>query len=273
MGEQEMINLKLWNYTGDLDAHGLKTGEAKEYPATSHVTPNPDGSVTFLAHVDGAHTSGSKYPRSELREIKPDGSLAAWKLSDGGTMTATLRIDAIPTLKDGTPGKAVIGQIHGKNDELIRLYWNNGVINFHNDISGTDHKEHEFTFDGLPVIPLGKEFSYLIHAGPSLAVHIHLDGKLYIKTIDPLDPKWTSDSLYFKAGVYLGENASQGATGFGQVTFTALDYSHTPGQGLGGLPVAPAPVPVPPAPNPNDAVKAALLSIGAQIMELAKAIK
>lgn len=267
------INLKLWNYTGDLDAHGLKTGEAKEYPATGHVTPNPDGSVTFIAHVDGAHTSGSKYPRSELREIKPDGSLAAWKLSEGGTMTATLRIDAIPILKDGTPGKAVIGQIHGKDNELIRLYWNNGVVNFHTDIAAADRLEHEFTFLGLPKIALGKTFSYEIDARASImTVTIFLDGVKY-QTTEAILPVWQSDTFYFKAGVYLGENASQGATGFGQVTFTALDYSHTPGQGLGGLPVGPATVPVPPAPNPNDATKLALLSLLTQAVDLLKTIK
>lgn len=244
-----MINLKMWNWTGDVDANGKKTGEAKEYPATGHVTPNADGSVTFVAHVDGATTSGSKYPRSELREIKTDGSLAAWNLSQGGTMTATLRVDAIPNLKDDTVGKAVIGQIHGKDNELIRLYWNNGVINFHNDISGADHKEHEFTFFKLPVIPIGKAFSYKIDARVNaLTVEIHLDGNIYLETIPQLDAKWASDSLYFKAGVYLGENVSQGATGYGQVTFTALDYSHVLGQGLGGLPVVvtPPPVVVPP---------------------------
>ncbi len=235
---QAAIDVAKWNVTLPVDAKGTTKGEAVELPATGHVAVSPDGNLVFTAPVDGAHTSGSKYARDELREIKPDGSLAGWTLATGGTMTATVSVDKVPLLKDGTPGKEVIGQIHGKNEEMIRLYWENGVVNYHNDISGTDHKEHEFTFAGLPKIPLGKKFSYLIQAQPSgLTVDVHLDGKVYSSAIKPLDAKWTSDTLYFKAGVYLGENASQGATGTGQVTFYALDYAHAAGQGLGGLPV------------------------------------
>lgn len=293
-----MIDLSIWNITLPVDSKGTTAGEAVELPATGHLTPNADGSLTFHAPVDGAHTSGSQYPRHELREIKADGSLAAWSLATGATMTATLTVDAMPKLKDGAVGKAVIGQIHGKSNELIRLYWNAGVIEFHDDISGTDHKEHEFAFPALPAIPIGKQFSYEIGASTvALAVTIFLDGKPYSVSLTP-DAKWTSDSLYFKAGVYLGENASQGATGFGQVTFHALDYSHTSGQGLGGLPTSlpppsgaqnpapqpvptpPAPVPVPtppipapPAPGPNDATKATLLGLAAQITDLLKTIK
>lgn len=226
-----MIALKNWNRTKPVDKNGKTAGEAVEVPAVGNTPINDDGSITFHAPVDGAHTSGSKYPRDELRELIK-GKKAAWKLSQGGTMTATLTVDAVPTQKGGAPGKIVIGQIHGKKDELCRLYWNAGVVNFHNDISGKDRKEHEFPLKNgvgeICKIPLGVQFSYKIEArNDTLLVDAYTkDGQTYSATIHPLDKKWASDSLYFKAGVYLGNNAKQGAKGYGQVTFTALSVVH-----------------------------------------------
>jgi len=73
--------------------------------------------------------------RSELREM--NGSLpGAWNLAQGGTMTATLKIDSIPTLSDGKLGRVVIGQIHGQTNELCRLYWDNNQVYFKNDLAG-----------------------------------------------------------------------------------------------------------------------------------------
>ncbi|MFD2836365.1 polysaccharide lyase family 7 protein [Azotobacter vinelandii] len=53
--------------------------------------------------VNGATTSGSKYARSELREMKGS-ERAAWKLSEGGTMTATLEVDKVPQKVRWQPG-------------------------------------------------------------------------------------------------------------------------------------------------------------------------
>lgn len=222
-----MITLTNWALTDNSDTKGGKSGEAATLePGKYTLAKSADDSLTFRAEVDDAKTSGTKYPRKELREWLK-GKKAAWKLSQGGTMTASLTVDAVPTQKNGKPGKVVIGQIHGKSNELCRLYWNAGVVNFHNDISGKDHKEHEFTFPGLPKIPLGKPFSYTISAtADTLTVTISLDGNTYSNTIRPVDKKWASDSLYFKAGVYLGNNVKQGAKGYGQATFTALAVVH-----------------------------------------------
>lgn len=245
------IDLKNWNITLPVDSKGGKTGEAVELPAVGNVVTGPDASLVFSAPVDGAHTPGSKYARRELREMS--GALkAAWNLATGGTMTATLTVDSVPALKDGSQGKEVIGQIHGKNDELVRLYWDAGRVYFHNDLSGSDGKEHEFKLLNSagkePFVPFGSKMSYLIDAHAStLTVKVWVNGDSYAYS-GAILPVWQKDTLYFKAGVYLGENASQGATGTGQATFYALDFSHVPGQGLGGLPPAPTP-PAAPAPK------------------------
>lgn len=233
-----MIDLKKWNLTLPIDKDGGTNGTAfiikslNEYENAKYFFKDDDDAeaLVFVAPVDGATTSGSKYARSELREVKSDLSLAGWNLATGGTLAARLKVQNVPILKDGTHGKLIVGQIHGKNDELVRLYWENGRVHFHCDISGSDHKEHEFPLknsngDELK-ISLGQIFSYKIDAhSKKLKVSAFYRGEEFSSTINPVDPKWASDTLYFKAGCYLGQNETT-ATGFGRVSFSALDYSH-----------------------------------------------
>jgi hypothetical protein len=236
------FNLENWKITLPVDSMGKTSGTAKEvknlehYENSSFFFDAKDGAMVFKAPVDGATTSGSKYARTELREM--DGSdKAAWKLSEGGTLTATLKVDETPFKDGGAPGRIVVGQIHGQDDELVRLYYEGGKVYFMNDQAGSSNKETKFTFkneDGeQPNISLGETFSYLIDAhGNKLTVKILVDGEEYVSKTS-INSVWKSDTFYFKAGVYLGVNESTGS-GEGQVSFYGLDFSHEAGQGLGG---------------------------------------
>lgn len=231
-----------WTLALPVDSNGNKTGAASNierlpiYQGSEYFRPMDDALI-FRAMVDGATTKGTKYARSELRELT-DGKLAAWNLKQGGTMTATLKIDEAPTYFDGTTGKFVIGQIHGKDDELVRLYWDNGSVYFKNDQAESSNREMTFDLlaaDGTKAsISAGEVFSYKIDAvGNSLQVSVFADGQVYSSTT-AINTIWQPDKLYFKAGVYLGVNETQGS-GAGQATFYALDFGHSRGEGLGGL--------------------------------------
>ncbi|CAH0349327.1 hypothetical protein SPH9361_00550 [Sphingobium sp. CECT 9361] len=231
-----------WRIALPVDAAGKTTGNAAQidklagYGGSEYFRPS-DTALVFRAAVDGATTSGSKYARSELRELT-NGNSAAWNLKQGGTMTATLSVDSVPTYFNGTPGRLVIGQIHGKENELVRLYWDNGTVYFVNDLAGPSNKELKFQLlspnNETPSIDLGEAFSYKINAvGNTLEVVVYADGQTYSSTTQ-INAIWQSDSLYFKAGVYLGVNETQG-TGVGQTSFFGLDIAHTQGDGLGGL--------------------------------------
>ena len=175
-------------------------------------------------------------PPSTLREM--DGSdRAAWKLSEGGTLTATLKVDETPIKDGGAPGRVVVGQIHGQNDELVRLYYEGGKVYFMNDQAGSGNKETKFTFkndDGKqPNIALGETFSYMIEArGSKLLVKILADGDEYVSN-SKINSVWKSDTFYFKAGVYLGVNENSGH-GEGEASFYGSDFGHEHGDGLGG---------------------------------------
>lgn len=229
------FDLSNWKITLPVDSSGGITGTAVEvqnltdYTRANMFWTGSDGAMVFRAAVDGATTSGSNYARSELREMNGT-ARAAWSLTTGGIMTATLEVDAAPTYFNGTLGRVVVGQIHGANDELVRLYWENNKLYFVNDQSGANNTENKFYFvnaSGLqPNVSLDERFSYVIDAkGNSLEVTIYADGEVY-KSVTTINSVWQTDTFYFKAGVYLGVNETQG-TGFGQASFYDLRFNHT----------------------------------------------
>lgn len=261
------FNLKNWKITLPVDKSGGISGKAMEvenligYENSKHFYDAADGAMVFRADYDGATTSGSGYARSELREMN-GGKLAYWDLKTGGTMSATLKVDQAPVKADGTPGRIIVGQIHGKDDELVRIYYDNGKVYFMNEHAGPKNTELQFNFKNAagqePNISLGEKFSYSIDArGDTLTLKVLADGQTYTSTTT-INSWWQSDQFYFKAGVYMGINESNG-TGSGQASFYGLDLSHTQGQGMGGWDAeggstgggsTPLPIPLPEVPLP-----------------------
>ncbi|WP_051435110.1 polysaccharide lyase family 7 protein [Microvirga flocculans] len=222
-----------WKITLPVDANGGFSGNALEvknlagYQHPLYFYTAADGAMTFVAPVEGATTSGSSYARSELREMNGTAT-AAWDLKTGGFMSATLEVDAAP-LRDGVGGRIVVGQIHGEDDELVRLYWENGKLYFANDQAGSNNSETKFYFVNAsgqqPDVSLDERFSYTINAkGDNLEVTIFADGQIY-KSVSKINSVWQSDTFYFKAGAYLGANESNGS-GYGQTSFYALSFNH-----------------------------------------------
>jgi Ca2+-binding RTX toxin-like protein len=261
------FDLSNWKITLPVDSNGgtggspLEITDLEDYTSESYFYTGADGAMVFRASVDGATTGGSSYARSELREMD-GGDRAAWSLITGGAMVATLEVDQVPVKRDGTPGRVIVGQIHGEDNELVRLYWDNGKLYFANDQAGPDNKELKFSFANSagkqPDVSLNERFSYLIEAkGNSLEVTVFADGDVY-KSTTPINSVWQSDSLYFKAGVYLGVNEKQG-TGWGQTSFYQLQFTHSDAPLVPLLGTAPSeplpadqPAPAVPAPSAPD---------------------
>ncbi|MBM1173036.1 polysaccharide lyase family 7 protein [Microvirga arabica] len=229
------FSLSDWKITLPIDSFGTISGTATEikslsgYQHSSYFYTASDGAMVFYAPVDGATTSGSKYARSELREMKGVAK-AAWSLNEGGLLNATLEVDQAPIRFDGSAGRVVVGQIHGQNDELVRLYWENGSVYFVNDRAGSHNSETTFKLTNsigqTPNVSLNERFSYIIDAkGDDLKVSVLADGQTYSSSTR-INDVWDTDTFYFKAGTYLGVNETQGF-GAGQTSFYALDFTHT----------------------------------------------
>ena len=244
------FDLSNWKITLPVDASGSISGTAMEvknlstYQNSKYFYTGADGAMTFVAAVDGATTSGSSYARSELREMNGTAN-AAWDLKTGGFMSATLEVDSAP-IRDGMGGRIIVGQIHGQDDELVRLYWENGKLYFANDHAGSSNAETKFYFVNSsgqqPSVSLDERFSYTINAkGDTLEVTVFADGQVY-KSVSTINSVWQSDKFYFKAGAYLGANETNG-TGYGQTSFYALSFNHN---GTVTAPTQPAtPIPTP----------------------------
>ncbi len=120
----DVLDLTNWKLTLPIDtSHAGSPDEIKQPELTGYsISPyfllNATGdAVVFRAHAGGYTTSGSGYPRSELREMKNNGvDNASWSSSSG---THTLYIDQkithLPTVKP----HIVVGQIHDSSDDVI----------------------------------------------------------------------------------------------------------------------------------------------------------
>jgi hypothetical protein len=255
------LDLSGWKITLPVDSSGGFSGGAYEvrnlqnYEHNSYFYDDATGAVVFNAPVNGATTSGSSFARSELREMNGS-SLAAWNLNTGGYMSATLEVDRVPVLDNGNLGRVIIGQIHGQDEELVRLYWDNNRLYFQNDRAGPDDEEMRFEFRDAngqaPNVSLNERFSYSIYAkGDTLTVKIYADGKEYTST-SRINDSWDNDTFYFKAGMYLGVTDEQGS-GSGQASFYSLSYNHSgstepPSTGAPTVP----PTNPPPSETPTD---------------------
>ena len=227
------INLANWSLQLPVDAQGGTSGPATEVRpigSYSHPTffhPDGGGGLVLSAPVVGAKTAQATHTRTELREMD-HAKEAGWSVSQGGTLTAELAIGAVPRKADGTPAPVVIGQVHGKSDELCRLYYESGTVTFEDAHGGGAGGTGKFPLrDALghqPRINLGETFDYVIKVGSGrLAVSVLAGGAAYSAS-EPINPTWGSDRLYFKAGAY--NQVGPPASGASTVDFRQLTVSH-----------------------------------------------
>jgi hypothetical protein len=167
--------------------------------------------VVFNAPCGGATTSGSGYPRSELREMINNGSsTASWSTTTGiHTMEITQAITHLPVVKP----HVVAGQIHDAGDDVIVFR-----------LEGTKLFVDQNGANG-PVLTasyrLGDVFTvkFVAHNG---GVECYYNGQ-YIYTY-----KVSASGCYFKAGCYTQSNTSKGdaATAYGEVVIYSVKVTH-----------------------------------------------
>ncbi len=186
------------------------------------VTPQKDG-VIFRAPVNGAHTSGSSYPRSELREMINNGlGQAAWSNSSG---VHTMAIDQAITAVPQTKKHVVAGQIHDASDDVIviRLELPNLYVNVGTNPPGGN--QHVATLDAN--YTLGKRFTVKFEA---------TGGKTNIYYNGAPIPAYTLtrsySGAYFKTGAYTQSNCSTETSGacvasnYGEVVVYRATVTH-----------------------------------------------
>ena len=168
--------------------------------------------VVFTAHAGGVTTSGSSYPRSELREM--DGTQkAAWDSTDG---THTLDVCEAITKVPATKPEVVSAQIHDTEDDVLQIRLEDRTLSVQ-----YDDGKGEVVLD--PDYRLGTPFRVRISvAAQGIAVFYNGEHKTDIKK--------SGTGWYWKVGAYVQSNPSKGEApdAAGEVVVHSLDIASTP---------------------------------------------
>jgi len=149
-----------------------------------------NGEVVFRAHSGGATTSGTKYPRTELRQ-RVGGGDNYWSVNDFQSLEAEIRLVDVPLQKTNT----VITQIHSSGTpQILAIMYN---VNYGIYI---EYNEYYST----------RNDSLLYNLGERLYVNITVDNDLvicYIANLDSLNTTsntWVSNYTHgaFQIGAY-----------------------------------------------------------------------
>lgn len=282
----ENFDLTRWKITLPVDRDG--NGKVDEIEETAlqgwsdrayFYTDPVTGGMVFRAVPGGTTTQGSSYVRTELREMIRGGDTSiATRIDDGtpnannwvfgsapaeaqaqaggvdGVMRATLAVNQVTRIGEkGKVGRVIIGQIHARDDEPIRLYYRKlptnkfGAIYYAHEAVGQDDifvevigERGDFAANPADGIALDEVFSYEIRVAsedvdgtlrPMLYLTITRDDGTVIEA-EPYDMSESGysrgkDFMYFKAGAYSQNNTSTWPErDFDQVTFFALDVEH-----------------------------------------------
>lgn len=191
-----------------------------------YVTVNPDATgIRLRVPMDGPTTSGSAFPRQEFRELKPDGTAAAWDTTKAvKTLTGRTFIRHLPPIKPSV----CIAQIHGKSDDLFELLTVR-VGNVVKVAPRVDGKTIEA--EAVPYVGGVIDWSLSTNKGALVVKYAGHTFRTQLKA---------DKGSYFKAGAYAQTNSSIEPTGE-YVELDLMDLTLTEG----------AAVPAPPNPFPN----------------------
>jgi len=210
------IDLSIWKITfpvaDDDDEGPLEWFPIGEREYAPYFVRNDDGTLTFRAPVDGVTTSGSGYPRSELREMTKAGDRAKWS-SRSGThrMRGRCRVTELPGDKD----EVVIGQIHDPYDDVVMIVVSGSDIYLSESKYPQSGSNRRLIGTGYR---LGGWVDFEIEATPT-GIKTTVNGKSLMTYKTVVD-------AYFKAGCYSQANETNGS-GAAEVDYADLEVEHS----------------------------------------------
>jgi hypothetical protein len=214
-----ILDLTNWKETLPTGSKGapteIKQPNLANYSVDPWFTPNTtcDG-VQFRAAVNGVTTSGSKNPRSELREMTNGGSdEASWSTTSG---TSTMVIDEAVTHLPSDKAQVVVGQIHNQHDDVTvfrlegsKLYVTKGNDTHYQLVTDNYHLGTRFT-------------AKFVASGGQI--------KAYYNNTLAATLKVASSGDYFKTGVYTQANCGNSSpckdSNYGEAVIYGLTVSH-----------------------------------------------
>lgn len=224
-----------------------------------------DNGLVFRTPIEGARTSvNTSYTRTELREMLRRGNTSIstqgvnqnnWVFSSApqseqddaggvdGELVAELAVNHVTTTGDaGQVGRVIIGQIHGNDDEPLRVYYRKlpqnekGSIYLAHEIHGGDDIYFELigtrsrsASNPSNGIELNERFGYKITVvGNTLTFVLTRPNQTDItEVIDMSNSGYDIENeyMYFKAGSY-NQNNTGDPKDYVQTTFYKIENSH-----------------------------------------------
>jgi hypothetical protein len=218
----QILDLTNWKITLPVDNVGTFSGTAVEVKQPQLATFSDayffvgGGGVVFHTPVEGARTSGSNYPRSELREMTGGGATqASWSSTSG---THTLTVSGHSThLPPGKP-QNVLCQIHDASNDIIEVL---------SDATRGSPTAIAYRFNGSTQ-PTHLDDAYVL--GTAYTIQLVAAGgviSLYYNGVLKDSKTFSGSGLYFKAGSYTQSNTATDSAGeYGEAVITALSVVH-----------------------------------------------
>jgi poly(beta-D-mannuronate) lyase len=214
-----VLDLSCWKLT--VPVANPKNGHALEIvqpqlatfqdPTSFFVDPRLKA-VVFRAACGGVTTKGSKFPRSELREMSASDpqSSASWNTTDSELHTLTV-VEAIMHLPDHKP-HVVCAQIHDAKDDLLMIRLEGRKLFVERNKTGDVELD--------PNYQLGTFFEVKIAAGRG---HV----QVFYNGTPKMDWEVARKGCYFKAGCYTQSNVQKGdaAAAYGEVAIRKLNVT------------------------------------------------
>lgn len=224
----EVLDLDYWKVTLPV-GQSEKPAEVKQpaletYRHEDYFYVIPDNGVAFRAPVDGVTTSGSGYPRCELREMWVDGKYenARWSMKDGRNHVMSIS-QAIMQWPSKGKRQLVAGQIHDSVDDICMIRFeakddNTGSIYAEESRGKSAGSKKHLLYDNYK---RGERFDIRIEANKK-GVYVYYNDR---PAAHWDQQTWTDDKNYFKAGCYTQANENNGS-GFGEVVIFQLKVTH-----------------------------------------------
>lgn len=209
-----MIDLSHFNLT----TPELKAGTVDEamsyppgqFPENEFFYTTADGFVVHAPTKASGTTANSNRARCELRETTTTGKAYNFTLDQFGDSFLQAALTVLKTPKEG---RTTVGQIHVKDSTrpLLKLFHDGDsvVASFRAVYDQKDPVNYKIATN----TPVGQRFTYSIHVSQNgnLSIVVGVNG---VKTTLSLtiDDSWRSHLLYFKAGTYIQEDATETTT-------------------------------------------------------------
>lgn len=206
----EVLDLRAWKLTLPYDTSRKGNPDEVTQPelksfadASCFFVSEAKQAVVFRAVCGGLGTENSKYPRSELREMKADGK-DEMEWSTKGTEERVLVVKQAITHTPDVKRHVVCAQIHDADNDLIMVRLENSKLIVERNGADDVLLDKEYR--------LGEPFQLRIVAGGGRV-------QLWYNEVRKMDWKIDRSGCYFKVGCYTQSNVKKGdkPTAYGEV--------------------------------------------------------